>query len=223
MRLRRTFVAAGTIALALGIITACSDGSGPGNDPLPQEQADPEPADGDDSSAEPEEPSDEGEVVIGELFTDELHDVNIPEPGTGEAVIDGEQLRFNEIDCETGGGVHDTSFRIYAEGERQDGSPSALSISRSVDPEYEWSQEAEEVQIIVTVESEETGETIHPSSLVQQAVAQGEREWMRGEGDLPIIRTDGTVLTAVGVSEADPLHLERGAIEGAFEIAIHFG
>lgn len=199
MRLRRTFVAAGTIALTLGIITACSDGSGSGNDPLPQEQAGPEPADGDDSSAEPEEPSDEGEVVIGE------------------------QLRFNEIDCETGGGVHDTSFRIYAEGERQDGSPSALSISRSVDPEYEWSQEAEEVQIIVTVESEETGETIHPSSLVQQAVAQGEREWMRGEGDLPIIRADGTVLTAVGVSEADPLHLERGAIEGAFEIAIHFG
>lgn len=226
MKLTSILKLIGSAAFVAALTTACAS-EGPPDEQDTTEEGETTPVD--DDSAQQEEDStqatetdeqNDSDVELDDLYTDDLHDLDIPKPGNATASVGGVELAIDHVDCLDPDEIP-TSFQATIEGEDDQGTPASISLTRSVNPEADERQETEEVTISLTVEDQETGETTFPSSMLYQTVDDWQRSWKDGEGELPIIRTDGERLTAIGVAEANELHLKEGAIEGPFEIALH--
>lgn len=194
-RVAATFLAVGMLTVA-----GCDDAD-PGEDveDQPETQGETEAPDEeevDEAADEDGAAEEDAAAVDGELYSDELHDLDeldVPEPGTAQASLDGEVLTFDVVEeCDLSDAEgEESSLQVRIESERDDGDVDRLGASIVIDEDEDVRTEAASVSLAVDDDGwqEGAGHLLWSTSSGLQA----------GEGEPPfVLVTEDGEFTATG-------------------------
>lgn len=156
-----------------------------------------------------------------ELYVTTVHDVEIPDAGTAWIEVEGTRIELGDATCDYNDALENSeslATNAYIMNHPDHGDVQ-LSTARAVGDGKRTPFESDRVQLSL-IGGSEFRENNGISSVSHYRDAKG-HDWDFGEGEPPIIRAHGDIVTAVGVLEGVPF--AEKPLEGTFRLALNCG
>lgn len=151
------------------------------------------------------------------LFASTLHDLDMPEPGVAWIEVDGERIELAVRSCRVDEVELGGLWQAFATVDDETHGPTQITIEREVGDGTHLALEYEMLQLTL-LGGTDTREMNGISMMQHRRYTNGGFKWLRGGGELPVLRIVGNQLTAKGTLEALPL-AER-PLTGDFALAL---
>lgn len=172
-------------------------------------------SDTENDAAQEKEDTKSGEPA--ELFVSTLHDLDMPEPGAMWIEVDDERIELAVTSCKYVDLDRGERWEAFANVDDETHGPTQITIKREVGDGTRFPFEYELLQLTL-VGGTETREMNGISMMQHSHYKKDGFKWLRGGGEVPVLRIVGDQMTAKGTLEAAPF-AER-PLKGDFALAL---